>query len=198
VTADARSHTHSRWRSYAGWLRWYADNWTPAELIPWFKNREGYFVLLRTGIFLGLNYAALWCPVAAVVFAIYFLLDALVVNTTYVFVPSTSRPSLPPIHPLRSALLTIVTYLNVAMAFAVAWLWVGHGATMSTWERIVDAVYQSLRTLATVGPESPACTWGMKLLIGAELLVGIYFVAIILAGYLTWISAAIKPNDVDS
>jgi len=143
----------------------YSEHCTLSAL-PCFESREGWFVLMRTVVLIGLVFLALRCPEVAAFVAAYFILDALTVNTTYVFVTGS------PINALRSALLTIVTYLDLALGFAAGWVWLGQHQG-DAWERVITAVYQSVRTLATVGPENDLSKVG-ELLVITELLVGIY------------------------
>lgn len=188
---DHRERSRAWWHQRGQWLRTYSDNYSVACLFP--SGCEGWFVLTRTGVLILLIGLSLRCPDVVVSIAVagaaaYFILDALVVNTAYVF------ESRPPISPLRSALLTIVAYLDLALGFSVGWLWLGP-ADGSQWNRGITAVYQSLRTLATVGPEgNQASIWG-KLLAIAELFVGLYFVVIVVAIYVTWArTGAAEPS----
>jgi hypothetical protein len=113
--------------------------------------------------------------------ALYPLFDTVVVNTAIVY--STGRG----IHPLRSAVL-MNAYLNVALCFGPWWLYLNWKAG-SPVARVMTAVYQSLLTLATVGPDvgsdAPITAPG-KLLVTVELLVGVYFLIVIPAIYVSW------------
>jgi hypothetical protein len=137
-------------------------------------------------LLIGVLVAAVWADrlsghLVASVVALYLLLDALLVNTSYVFVSGS------PVSPVPSALLTMGTYLDLALCFAVPWVWlIRDDRRCALWERATTATYESLRTLATVGPESPPQWWVGKLLVVAELLIGIYFVAVVIATYASW------------
>src|SRR2546426_7566501 len=85
-------------------------------------------------------------------------IDILVTNTTFVFVTGQ------PLNPLRSALLTIWTYFNLALVFAVLWISIPSIPP-------VEAIYVSLRTLSTSGPDRNIHTDPERLLATAELLV---------------------------
>jgi hypothetical protein len=178
---DRRARAHLHWYRWSERLRCYTTQCTLSAL-PCFESREGWFVMFRAGVFIGLLVVALlYCPAMAGVIAFYFIADALLVNTSIVFVSGS------PLSPLRSVVLTIFTYLSLALGFAVGWVWlVGDDKTRTLWDRATNAAYESLRTIATVGPEkSPVWPVG-KLLVMAELLVGIYFVAIVIAIYASW------------
>jgi hypothetical protein len=85
------------------------------------------------------------------------------------------------------------TYFDMALCFAVPWPWlVRDDRGCAWWERATTATYESLRTLATVGPENSPDRWIGKVLVIAELLVGIYFVAVIIATYASW--AKTRPS----
>jgi hypothetical protein len=179
------------WYRAAEWLRYYSDERSASVfggLCRYFDYREGRFVIARTGVLVVLLGVALHYPTVhaciattAVFFAFYFVADALVANTSVVFVSGSL------INPLRSVVLTLGTYFDLALGFAVGWVVLVHDdASYGLWERGTTAVYESLRTLATVGPERPPVWLAGKLLVMAELLVGIYFVAIIIAIYASW------------
>jgi hypothetical protein len=172
------------WEHREQWLRRYSESRTPSELL-FFKNREGWFVLARTGFLAvivsgaaSLNHVL--AHTLAGILALYLIVDALLVNTAYVFITGS------PVSPLRSAVLTIGTYFNLAQGFAVAWLWQDNQVSSSWPQRALMATYESLRTMATIGPEKGPRRWDGKLLVIIELLVGIYFVAIVIAIYASW------------
>jgi hypothetical protein len=173
-----------RWWGYSQRLRWYSENCSLSAL-PCFKRRVGLFVFLRLVLFIGLLFLALHCPAISGAIAAYFIVDALAVNTSYVFVTGS------PINALRSVVFTMVTYFSLALAFGVGWVCLGQIKENYPCEGVmglvVVAVYESVRILATVGPErAPTSLAGRVLLVG-ELLVGLYFVVIILALYASWV-----------
>jgi hypothetical protein len=112
------------------------------------------------------------------------LLHLLLANTIIVFV--TGRP----IHPLRSVVLTAGGYLNLGLAFGV--FWVRYNDSPLARFRVATAVYQSFRTLTTMGPQPElvqrATDWKEQVLVVSELLAGIYFLTLLLATYASWAS----------
>ena len=96
---------------------------------------------------------------------------------------------------LRSVVLTMIGYVSLAIAFVPTWIVLcltdGEGA----WPRIIAGIYQSVRTLTSAGPESDPprpLTAAAKVLASVEMLLGIYFVAVIIASYLS-----LKPKEED-
>jgi len=126
----------------------------------------------------------MWLGWLAIGVAVLLAIDILLFNTAVVFVSAL------PLSLLRSNLFTMFSYGSLALAFSPLWLLVPcfPSVTASGWatagRRSLDAFYQSVRTLTTSGTDIPSiCRWG-KLLASVEGLIGIYFLSIIIAGYL--------------
>jgi hypothetical protein len=187
-----KRRTGAWWRLIARRIRHYEERWTlPAWL--GLDSREGWFVLLRTFFLLLLLASIASCPawlflncllpfVVAIVVA-FILVDAIVANTSVVFLTQN------PVNPLRSAVLTTATYFNLSQGFAVGWLPLG-SADGSSWERIVSAMHQSIRTVTTAGPDGAITTAAARHLVIIEMAIGIYFVTIVLAVYASWAQTA--------
>jgi hypothetical protein len=114
----------------------------------------------------------------AIVVTLLFAVDILLFNTAVVFV--TRRPG----NILRSVVLTMIGYLSLAIAFVPAWI-AFRCCSGRPWEQIVSALSLSAGALTTAGVEQPVST-GEKLFGIFETFVGIYFLAIIVAGYVSW------------
>jgi hypothetical protein len=178
--AKRRLRTWSRWGWIEGRFRWYVFVGNPSERFRYFRQREGRWVLLRF-ILLGV------CTVVAAAFDRFIYIpivvssvlaiDILLFNTAVVFV--TARP----LNLLRSNVFTAFGYVSLALAFSPFWLWL-HCSSGTVITRTLDAIYQSIRTLTTAGPEGPLSV-GAKVLASIESLIGIYFLSIIIAGYLS-------------
>jgi hypothetical protein len=123
--------------------------------------------------------------VLAIGVAFLLTVDMLLFNTAVVFVSAL------PLSLLRSNLFTVISYISLALAFSSAWLAVpcfpSTKATglISALQRSLDAFYQSTRTLTTAGTDIQNLCRSGKLLASAEGLIGIYFLSIIIAGYLS-------------
>jgi hypothetical protein len=181
--ATRRLRTWRFWDRVEDRCRRYVFLQNPSERFRCFREREGKWVLLR---FIILLIVGTLLPAAfdhVVVLSIAILVssvlafDILFFNTAVVFV--TARP----LNLLRSNVFTVFGYVSLAVAFAPLWLWL-HVARGPATNRAVDAIYQSVRTLTTAGPEGELCV-GAKLLATSESLIGIYFLSIIVAGYLS-------------
>jgi hypothetical protein len=141
------------------------------------------YVLVRLGALGALaGLAACGHYWVAIIFASAGALDILAFNTAVVFVTGGL------VDPLRSVVLTMLGYASLAIAFAPVWIALrfDRGAGARTWDQLVSGIYQSVRTITTAGPDG-VCSTGEKLFASFETLVGIYFLSIILAGYLSWL-----------
>jgi hypothetical protein len=107
--------------------------------------------------------------------------DLLVVNTSIIL-----RRDPRPINVLRSLVLTFVGFVSLPLMFSPYWLWLVDFPE-STWCRSVGATWQSIRTLTTAGPEGPL-TSAAQVLAGVETFVGIYFLVIVIATYVSWLT----------
>jgi hypothetical protein len=152
----------------------------------WFKGREEVYVVLRFGVLVLLALLAVcghsWIWIA-IIGAALLAIDILLFNTAVVFETGGLGD------PLRSIVLTLIAYVSLAVAFVPAWIWLSfHDG--SNRERIASGFYQSIRTLTTAGPEGVSCA-GERMLASFEMVTGIYFLSIILAGYLSWLNGGL-------
>jgi hypothetical protein len=108
--------------------------------------------------------------------------DLLAANTSIIL-----RRDPRPLNTLRSHVFTFVGFVSLPLVFSPYWLWLlpceFRGHPMS---RSVDATWQSLRTMTTTGPDVPL-TSAAKVLAGIETFVGIYFLVIVIATYVSWL-----------
>ena len=145
---------------------------------------EEVYVALRLAVLVGLAWLATWgCYKTTIIGAAVLAIDMLLFNTAVVFETGGLGD------PLRSIVFTMIAYASLAVAFAPAWIVFrfGSGAGARTWDQLATGIYQSVRTLTTSGPET-AFSAGEKLFASFEMLVGIYFLSIVLAGYLSWLN----------
>ena len=172
------------WQKDEYGLRWYFENGRP---VAWpsspFRDRKGWLVICELLILGGLNAGvalAPWFGWAAVPLAVWIGMDILIANTVIVFL--TGRA----ISPLRSAILTMFGYFNVALSFATGWILLLGDSGGSVFRRVLTAVYHSVRTLATAGSPMDNPTPGQEALSVLEMLIGVYFLVIIFAIYASW------------
>ena len=164
------------WPVARGVLRCYVEH-GPSSC---FEDWEGTYVALRLGILLLLSWlAAGGCYGIAIVFTSMIALDILVFNTAAVFVTGGFGST------FRSMTLTMIAYVSLALALAPVWIWLRFQDDTSTWRRFGSGIYQSVRTLTTAGPDADHLGSGEKLFASFEMFAGIYFLSIIIAGYLS-------------
>jgi hypothetical protein len=178
------------WRKFEDWLRWYFHKGRP---VAWrcspFKERKGWLVICELLMLAVLNAGVAWSPRvgwAAVPLAVYIGVDILIANTVIVFLTGMG------ISPLRSVILTMFGYFNVALSFATLWILLLGDGSAHVHGRVLTAVYHSVRTLATAGPPMENPTPGQEVLAVVEMLIGIYFLVVIFAIYASW--AKTRPD----
>jgi Ion channel len=122
------------------------------------------------------------CPAKAIVLVLiaWRFADILLANTSITF---TSRF---PAHPIRSVLYSVLGYVQIALSFALFFLALGPRHFAETVSPAASIFY-SFTTIATVGyGDLKPTTVFARLLVILELLVGLFFVAIILAQVAGW------------
>jgi len=167
---------YPRWDRIENCLKRYVER-------AWFQGREEWWVFGRLFALLVLAWLAAcgwYCPASVV--ALFLALQIVVYNTAVVFVTEqiTSK--------LRSVVLPMVGFTSLAVAFATLWIAASFSQTESPRQRFANAIYQSVRTITTAGPESrpgAALTAPEQALASIEMLLGIYVVAVIVARYLS-------------
>jgi voltage-gated potassium channel len=181
------------------WLRWerkFLDFQTRSSPFSWLRKfwpkiEAGAYIAIST-VFL-LAAILIWSllltqqwyiryPLSAVLLAlaIWRFIDIFVTNISITF---TSRF---PANPIRSVLYSLVGYVQIALSFAFFYVVLGS----DHFYRKVDAVrsvFYSFGTIATVGygDLSPSTDLA-RLLVVFELILGLFFVAIILAQVAGW------------
>lgn len=175
------------WGRIEDWLRWYFHTGRP---VAWryspFRERKGLLVLCELLVLSALNAAIACSPRvawAAIPLAVYIGFDILVANTVIVFLTGGA------VSPLRSAILTLLGYFNLAQSFAAFWILLSGDEAASVPDRVLTGVYDSVRVLATAGPPMERLTPSQKGLAVVEMLIGIYFLVIIFAIYASWAKA---------
>jgi len=118
-----------------------------------------------------------------VLFALIFwrVIDIYLTNISITF---TSRF---PSNPIRSVLYSFVGYVQIALCYA--FLYVVLGSSQFDFKNVTptDAIFFSIGTMATVGyGDLKPATEGAKILVASELVLGLFFVAIIIAQVASW------------
>ena len=138
--------------------------------IQFFKTRDraGLYHLLRLAVLLGFIFAAyptapVWLQVTTVAVVTYILFDIVLLSTHATFV------SRYPTHPLRSLILNLSSFLQVGVAYAVVFRLMGSGFNVEM--GMVQAIYFSIITMATVGYGDIHIVVGSRFSEGLQLLV---------------------------
>jgi hypothetical protein len=163
--------------------------WVHCGPSSYFTPYEEGYVVLRLVVLVALAWLAAWgCYRAAIIGSALLAIDILLFNTAVVFETGGLGD------PLRSIVLTMIAYASLSVAFAPGWIAFrfDSGAGARTWDQLSTGIYQSVRALTTTGPEGALYPWE-RLFASFETLVGIYFLAIILAGYVSWLNDGRAP-----
>jgi hypothetical protein len=182
-------------------LEWTADRYAQSRAIHWrascFDDNIGLYVLLVYAVLIvALGFTASWTPedIGAawlwrsgwVLLALAAAADTIIVNTAIAFV------SRRPVNALRSAVFGVIGAAQVAVAFAVVYaaLRAGFNRDRMDW---LDFWYFSSVTISTLGfgdiaPDHKAglAYAFLRLTIMVELIVGLYFLAVILTTVVSW------------
>lgn len=181
------------------WLRWerklldFQTRFSPFRWLRklWPKMEAGVYIVISTvfllavipvwPLLLTLPSIIRW-PLSALLLAlaIWRFIDIFVTNVSITF---TSRF---PANPIRSVLYSLVGYVQIALSFAFFYVVLGSDHFCKE-VSAVGSVFYSFGTIATVGygDLSPS-TYLARLLVVLELILGLFFVAIILAQVAGW------------
>lgn len=155
-----------------------------------FKERAGVYLIVRLSIVLllcaalGLSYGTPWhwgMVSLSYVVGLLFLADLLFASTSIAFV--TRYPA----NPIRSATFTLGGLITLSSIFALFFLGVPNDFTPCL--NPISAIYFSIVTLAAVGYGDihPLDNHGLaQLMVFSELMVGAYFVMVIVAIITSW------------
>ena len=183
------------WRRVDKALSYYENELSPTAWCGVFINRAGIWVVLR-GLILLVALKAVFCieawawkPFLALL-AVALLLDILLVHTS-----QAARLTRKPKHFLRSLILSLSSYFEIAVVFAVLYGLVAYQFNPPLGAR--RALYFSFVTIATLGygdivPHSDG--WTAQLFVIAEIAIGLYFVAIVIARFVAWGSSKRTPR----
>jgi hypothetical protein len=150
--------------------------------VPWpsilRERRVGATLMVSIAVLVAL---LLWVvaqhPIIASIVAGLLFLNILAANTAIVFV--TRRPR----DPFRTTVLTLLSFLQLTLAFAIFYLALPPTAFDPALHSPVQAIYFTAVTFATVGLGDihPATAASLsQLLVTVQVLVGLYFLAVVL------------------
>lgn len=166
-------------RNYAekGPSRW-CDDWR-----GWLKNREGRYVAVRLIIIIASALIATtkYSPFG-IILAFVFVIDILIFHTAVAFVTGHIKKK------LRSIFLTFGSFTSIAIAFSAFYNWRALHKDFNQEINWINSIYFSFITLTTVGygDISPKkCAYLLQILVVSEIIIGLYFIAIILARFVS-------------
>jgi len=116
------------------------------------------------------------------------LVDLILINVSITF---TSKC---PANMLRSVILTFAGYVQVILIYAYLYAIIGT-LSFPKYESVNDAVYFSFGTILTVGYGNLDPTGFLaRLLVASELILGLFFVATVIAQVAAWVSQSGRCN----
>lgn len=168
-------------RAYAP-VRWFGEWW------GWTRDREGYFVFLRFVFLVSLYGAAFylppyaWSKISLTCIALFLIADMFVLPTSIAFGGVLSM------RPLRALVLVFFDYISICMGFGVLYVTLCR-SSFNINPDLIDLAYFSFTTMTTlgIGDIVPARqTVLVKLLAISEILIGLYFWAVLVGIVISW------------
>ena len=172
-------------KNYERWFstpRWFGD-WGGLT-----RGREGYVVFLRFIFLIGLYLTAfylpptLWQKIPLTIVSGYLIAEAFLLPTSIAFT------GLPAWRPLRALVFVFMNYISIAIAYGVLYATLCR-ASLNLVPELIDIIYFSFCTLTTlgIGDIYPARqTVLVKLLAISEILIGLYFWAVLVGTIISW------------
>jgi hypothetical protein len=181
------------WLKVERWLTCWEFRYSPRRWCWWkgfFEERAGIYLLARLVVVvllcvaLGRSYGTTWhwfMVTFSYIVGLLFLADLLFSSTSIAFVSAY------PANPIRSATFTLLGLITLSIIFALFFLGVPNHFIPCL--NPVSAMYFSLVTMATLGYGDirPLDNHGLgQLMVFSELMIGAYFVMVIVAIITTW------------
>lgn len=180
---------YKAWQRIEECLTFWKDTLSPMRWKPWralFDGRAGIYVSIRFFILLAL---ACVSPISqwhmraiALLVTSILILDIVIVHTAIAF------KSIEPKNRLRSVFLSFFSFIQLPIAFAVFYRSLPTNSFCPSLSTTVQALYFSFVTITTLGygdikPTSDASV--AQILIIAEVVIGLYFIAILIARFIS-------------
>ncbi len=198
LASVVKGQSGKRWLSVQSWLARYDDRYSPRSWFGawggWLAARVGLYVVLRfLFLLLALSLTAAGpergpartgLDVFAWALATCAIVDILLVHTYIAFVRRSTAD------PLRTTVLALFSFAQLALAYAALYALIG--AQFQPPLHAVRAVYFSFVTVSTLGfgdikPLDDA--WLAQSMVVAELILGLYFLAVVVAIVTSWANA---------
>lgn len=194
----AAGNTAAWWLRREAWLRRWQTVYSPFAVLrrQWSSLQAGPFILVLFGIIgIALVFEGADPPTSARCLSRAVLgpllawrfVDILLSNTSITFTTRFAQS------PIRSVLLSFASYVQAVLCYAYAFCLLRGSFMLDSTQHpsnlAIEAMYSSVGTIATVGYGAlkPIDAIG-KTLVASELVVGLYFVVIILAQVSAWSS----------
>jgi len=190
------------WQKIESLLLNYEQVYAP---VRWFRgwagltrDREGYFVFLRFVFLVGLYAMAFslplspWIRLLTIIVAVYLIADMVLLPTSIVF--GVILPIRLSMNPLRALFLMFLTYVSIAMAFGVLYVTLCR-SSFNIVPEFIDLAYFSFTTMTALGSGdiTPARhTLLVRFLIVSEVLIGLYFWAVLVGTLIAWTTKETK------
>ena len=189
---------HEFWQKIESALRNYEQAYTP---VRWFhhwggltRGRRGQFIFLRFIFLVGLYMVAFylplyaWAKISLTIIATYLIADMFMLPTSIAF------GGLPPMRPLRALVFLLINYISICIAFGLLYITLCR-SSFNIDPDLIDLAYFSFTTMTTLGlgDISPARhTILVRFLVFPEVLIGLYFWAVLVGMIISWAVREIK------
>lgn len=183
---------HEFWQKIESFLRNYERAYAP---VRWFgdwggltKGRQGYVVFLRFVFLVGLYVAAFylplygWSKISLTFIAIYLIADMFMLPTSIAF------GGVSPMRPLRALVFVFFNYISISIAFGLLYITLCR-SSFNIDPDLFELAYFSCTTMTAlgIGDISPARhTILVRFLVVSEVLIGLYFWAVLVGGIISW------------
>ncbi len=180
------------WQKIESFLKDYDQTYAP---VRWFggwggltRGREGYFVSLRFIFLISLYLAAFYLPsyswlgILMTIVAGYSIADMFLLPTSIVL------SGTPAMRPLRALTFVFITYISIPIAFGVLYITLCRSSFDMTPE-IFNPIYSSFSIVTTLGTGDMSLarqTILVRLMIISEVVIGIYFWAVVVGIIISW------------
>ena len=179
-----------RWLCFQSWMLHYEERYTP---MAWWGHWSGFFaeapgrylsarfilILLALCLFPCCDCQIMEC--LSVIIALGVILDALLVTSSSVFVSRNYTV------PFRSVVLSLFSFSHIVISFAVLYNLFPHHFSKPI--NCIRALYFSFVTITTLGyGDIEPClgAWHLQCLVILELVVGLYFLVVLLSAITNW------------
>jgi len=195
---------HEFWQKIEAFLRHYERAYAPMH---WFghwggltRGRQGHFVFLRFVLIAGLYVAAFYLPlsfwsrISLTFIAIYLIADMFMLPTSYAFGGIT------PLRPLRALVFVFFNYISICLAFGLLYITLCR-SSFNIDPDLIDLAYFSFTTMTALGlgDISPARhTILVRFLVIAEVLIGLYFWAVLVGMIISWTVREAKSGTIET